>query len=722
MSGFGIRFALIVLVALAAGGSNVGVGASADAPAIQRFSVLADATVDPAHTQLRLGRAKDLRAGTRTRALLRFRLRGVHGFVLRANLSVLLRSGHGVLLVRSAGKKWSEQRVSAANAPRATGPAARGVVGRAGAWTNVDITQFVRGSGTLSLSISSTTPVRLDSREGGHAPRIAVETGPDQPAFPIRAAFYYDWYPEAWSQQGMQPFTHYQPSVGRYDSGNPALVRSHIAAMQYGNITAGIVSWWGQGHPTDSRLAKILSVTTNMHSAFRWAVYYENEAQGDPSVDQIRSDLEYIQKKYGSSPSFLKISRRPVIFVYGDPNDGCAMADRWKQANTIGAYIVLKAFNGYRACGSQPDAWHQYSPAVEAAALSSSYSISPGFFKANEPAPRLARDLDRWRRDVREMTVSSARFHLITTFNEWGEGTAVESAAEWASPSGYGAYLDALHDNGGAGVTPPNTRDAVLFAAGDIASCDSTGDEATAQILAGTSGTIAALGDLAYPSGTQADFGCYNASWGKFKSRTRPAPGNHDYLTAGGSAYYDYFGTLAGDRNKGYYSYSRGAWHIVVINSNCSAVGGCSVGSPQEKWLRANLKATTRRCTLAYWHHPLFSSGGHGAESQMRPIWDDLYRAHAEIVLGGHDHDYERFAPQTPAGAADPSGGIREFVVGTGGKNHDRFGPNVAPNSEVRNSDTFGVLKLTLHPSGYDWKFLPEAGHTFTDSGSGTCH
>ncbi len=400
------------------------------------------------------------------------------------------------------------------------------------------------------------------------------------------------------------------------------------------------------------------------------------------------------------------------MFVYGDANDGCGMADRWKQANTGNAYIVLKAFNGYRACASQPDAWHQYSPAVEAAALGSSYSISPGFFKANEGSARLTRDLDRWRRDVREMTVSSARFHLITTFNEWGEGTAVESAAEWASPSGYGAYLDALHDNGGAGVTPPNTRDAILLAAGDVASCDSTGDEATAQIIAGTSGTVAAVGDLAYPSGTAADFRCYDSSWGKFKSRTKPAPGNHEYLTSGASAYFDYFGSLAGDRSKGYYSYSRGAWQIIAINSNCSAVGGCFVGSPQENWLRAVLKATTRRCTLAYWHHPLFSSGGHGPQSQLRPIWDDLYRAHAEIVLGGHDHDYERFAPQTPSGAADPNG-IREFIVGTGGKNHDRFGPNVAANSEVRNADTFGVLKLTLHPSGYDWKFLPEADHTF---------
>ena len=158
-----------------------------------------------------------------------------------------------------------------------------------------------------------------------------------------------------------------------------------------------------------------------------------------------------------------------------------------------------------------------------------------------------------------------------------------------------------------------------------------------------------------------------------------------------------------------------------MINSNCSAAGGCKLGSPQEKWLRPDLNGTTQKCTLAYWHHPMFSSGQHGNDVAMRPIWEDLYQAHAEVVLVGHDHDYERFAPQTPSGTPDPNG-IREFVVGTGGKNHDRFKTAVpAPNSEIRNDDTFGLLKLTLRPDGYNWLFLPEAGKTFTDAGSGVC-
>jgi hypothetical protein len=264
----------------------------------------------------------------------------------------------------------------------------------------------------------------------------------------------------------------------------------------------------------------------------------------------------------------------------------------------------------------------------------------------------------------------------------------------------------------------------VLVAAGDIASCSSSGDEATAALLDGISGTVLTLGDNAYDSGTPSQFtNCYQPSWGRHKARTRPSAGNHDYLTASASGYYGYFGAAAGDPTKGYYSYELGAWHIVVINSNCSQVGGCQAGSPQEKWLRADLAAHPAACTLAYWHHPRFSSGtSHGSSTTMQPIWQALYDANADVVLSGHEHNYERFAPQNPAGQADAARGIREFVVGTGGKSHYGFGTPL-PNSQVRNSDTSGVLKLTLHATSYDWRFVPESGKTFTDSGSNfACH
>ncbi len=264
--------------------------------------------------------------------------------------------------------------------------------------------------------------------------------------------------------------------------------------------------------------------------------------------------------------------------------------------------------------------------------------------------------------------------------------------------------------------------DPVLVGAGDIAACDSPGDEATAKLLNRIGGTVVTLGDNAYDNGSADDFAqCFGASWGRFKERIRPAAGNHEYKTHDGTPYFDYFGAAAGERGKGYYSYQLGAWHVVVLNSNCDGVGGCDTGSPQERWLRADLAAHPTKCTLAYWHHPRFSSGLHGSSEFMQPIWQALFDAGTDVVLVGHDHNYERFAPQDAEGRADPARGIREFVVGTGGSRHYQIKTTIA-NSEIHNDDTFGVLKLTLHSTSYDWQFVPVAGKTFTDSGTAPCH
>jgi hypothetical protein len=214
---------------------------------------------------------------------------------------------------------------------------------------------------------------------------------------------------------------------------------------------------------------------------------------------------------------------------------------------------------------------------------------------------------------------------------------------------------------------------------------------------------------------------CYGPGWGRHKARTYPALGNHEYDTGDASAYFNYFGEAAGDPAKGYYSYNLGQWHIVVLNSMCEKVGGCGATSPMLSWLKNDLAANPTRCTLVDWHHPLFSSGAFGNYIKMKPAYQALYDNHADVVLSGHDHIYERFAPQDPSGAADPRRGIREFVVGTGGAPLAGFG-TIKPNSEVRNNDTNGVIKLTLRSDSYDWEFVPVAGKNFTDSGSGSCH
>ncbi len=280
------------------------------------------------------------------------------------------------------------------------------------------------------------------------------------------------------------------------------------------------------------------------------------------------------------------------------------------------------------------------------------------------------------------------------------------------------ATIEGMRGQAGVSVSAQPATSVTLVGAGDIADCDTDGDEQTAALLDTIAGTVFTTGDNAYSSGSATDFAqCYDASWGRHKGRTRPAPGNHDYRSASGGPYFAYFGALAGDSRTGYYSYDFGAWHVIALNSNIDM----HVGSDQEKWLRADLGATTARCVLAYWHHPRFSSGTkHGSQPKTAPLWQALQDSGADLALAGHEHHYERFAPQTPSGGADPDRGIRLFVVGTGGAKHYPFGTPIA-NSEVRNGDSWGVLRLTLWPDAYSWQFIPVGGK-FRDSGSGHCH
>jgi hypothetical protein len=289
---------------------------------------------------------------------------------------------------------------------------------------------------------------------------------------------------------------------------------------------------------------------------------------------------------------------------------------------------------------------------------------------------------------------------------------------------------------GTPGSTPTTGRPAApvatLIGAGDIAACGSggpsaSGAEATARLLdtipRDPSTVVFTAGDNVYSSGTPSEFsGCYDPTWGRDKDRMRPAPGNHDYGTAGASGYFNYFGSVVGAPGQGWYSYDIGAWHVVVLNSNCSSVGGCGAGSAQEQWLKADLAASAARCTLAIWHHPRFSSGTtHGNTTEVGPLWNDLYAFGAELVVNGHEHVYERYGPQRPDATADNAFGIREIIAGTGGNSLYQFGGS-QPNSQVRNAATNGLLKLTLRPDGYDFNFMPVAGQAFTDSGSGSCH
>jgi hypothetical protein len=316
-------------------------------------------------------------------------------------------------------------------------------------------------------------------------------------------------------------------------------------------------------------------------------------------------------------------------------------------------------------------------------------------------------------------------------------------------PAGtYTAQVSQADAAGNVGASAPDTfsvsGDPVIAAAGDIA-CDPANkffggvspracqDAATAKLMVGGGyAAVLPIGDEQYDCGAYDAFQqSYDRTWGQFNSIAHPVPGNHEYHTVGlnnttdcggsaASGYFQYFGSRAGPTGTGWYSYDVGSWHVIALNSNCDYIGGCDAGSPEEQWLAADLAAHPAQCTLAYFHHPRWSTDAAGDDPDMDPFWQDMYAAGVDVVLNGHAHSYQRFVPQDPNGNADPSRGIREFIVGTGGDGTSSFSP-ATPNLVVRNGNTYGVFNLALHPGGYNWSFIPVSGSTFTDAGTGTC-
>jgi hypothetical protein len=317
-------------------------------------------------------------------------------------------------------------------------------------------------------------------------------------------------------------------------------------------------------------------------------------------------------------------------------------------------------------------------------------------------------------------------FYLIPPGDDSAEFAATESGANAPVLDldyGSGAATAAAAAGAGALIGSP----VLLMGAGDISDCANDGDSITAEMLdeavaEDPEAIVFTTGDNVYGEGTPEQFAqCYEPTWGRHKDRTRPSAGNHEYATTDAEGYFAYFGEAAGEPGQGYYSYEAGAWQVLVLNSNCDEIGGCDAGSPQETWLRQELESSEAACTVAYWHSPLFSSGQHGNDPTVQALFTALYDDGAEVVINGHDHNYERFAPQDPQGTHDPVAGVRQFVVGTGGRGNREFG-DLVPNSEARFIDTFGILKMSLYDNGYEWEFVPEDGSGFTDVGVEACH
>ncbi len=304
--------------------------------------------------------------------------------------------------------------------------------------------RFVVSGEAHDLDSGTTIPVTFTlGADGTVADFRGPSADPTQPVFPIRGAFFYPWFPENWTQFG----TVYHPALGFYDSGDRGVAARELDALRYGNFAVGIYSWWGRGSGTAARLAMHLDVARQ--TPFRWAIYYEPEGYATPTPEQIRDDLHGLANDF-AKPAYLRIGGRPVVFVFEQATDVCDTAARWSQANDLGAYVVIDAAVNPSAvplCRTQPDSWHLYAFSPEGNVQLPGYNstIAPGFVKVGDRV-LLPRDLDRWRRNVSDMIASREPWQLVISFSEWGEGTAVEPALEWSSPSGYGSYLDVLHE------------------------------------------------------------------------------------------------------------------------------------------------------------------------------------------------------------------------------------------------------------------------------------
>jgi calcineurin-like phosphoesterase family protein len=598
-------------------------------------------------------------------AYLRFDVTGLTGTVTGATLRVFSRtsSSTGISLRPVASNLWGETTITYANAPPSGAEVAKSAI-TSGAWASLDARLLVGGNGTVSMAIKTTssTSRTLDSREGVNRPQLVITTNAAPPANSL------------------------PPSI----SGT---------ASEGETLTAAPGAWNG---------------TEPISYAYRWG---RCDAAGANCADIPGA----ASQTYTLGSSDVGATVRVAVTASNVMGFGTAQSPALAVAAPAGPPVQPLSVQTPTISGAT----------VEGGTL----SAEPGIWSGTQPISHAY----QWRRcDTADPTCPDIPGATNQSYTLTGSDVGATVRVSVTASNVVGSS-QAISDQTAVVTTAPSP---VIAAAGDIA-CDpgsssfngglgtsgSCHQKYTSDLLVGTGAArVLTLGDDQYENGTLTAFGqSYDPTWGRLKSITSPAVGNHEYGTAGAAGYFDYFNGVgnqngpAGDRTRGYYSFDVGAWHLISLNSNCSRVGGCGAGAPQEQWLRQDLAASGAQCTLAYWHHPLFSSGSYTpGVSSVKPLFQALYDYSADVVLTGHDHNYERFAPQDPAGTLDQARGIREFVVGTGGKSHYQQGVPIA-NSEVRDSTTYGVLKMTLHPTSYAWQFVSEAGQTFSDSGSEAC-
>ena len=672
-------------------------------PALQTTSSLtftaeADALVQEQNPDTNSGTANYLdviQAKNRSiESYLRFTVSGVSGAVQSARLRVFCtteNTGNGPA-VYATGNTWTETGITWNNRPTHNGGAAdnKGSI-PSNAWVEYDVTSFLlSGNGTFSFVLAgdSRDNVRFSSREGGSPPQLIVTfgaTGPTATPSPTKPSGSTST-PTATMTQPSAATATWTPTVaqptatlaGTSPAGGTftfnAIADSYVESSNLGTNYGSSTQIRVDGSP-DVRSYLRFNVQ-GLSGAVTSATLrvYGNSAQSPGYDARIVADNTWVESSivYNNAP--------PVGNVIG--SSGNVAANTWTSVNVTSYITGNGTYNlSLTTSGST------------AISLSSREGANP---------PQLVIQTGGGTGPTPTSTPTSAGNPTATPTRTPTPNAPTATPTRTPTPASNPT------------ATPTSSSGSVvLVGAGDISRCDNNNDEATAGLLDGISGTVFTTGDNVYDSGTTTEYtNCYNPTWGRHKSRTKPVPGNHDYNTSGASGYFQYF-----NNPPAYYAYNLGNWRIYALNSEIDV----SASGAQGNWLQSDLAANPRQCVLAYWHKPRWSSGStHGSTSSMQAIWQILYNAGAEVVINGHEHNYERFAQMNASGAT-VSQGLREFVVGTGGASHYGFGTALA-SSEVRSSTTYGVLKLTLNASSYSWQFVPVAGSTFTDSGSANCH
>ncbi len=717
------------------------------------FSPIADSYVQGDKPATNYGTAAQLRTdgSPAVRSFIKFDVQGLSGTIEQVTLRIYANSQQSVgFEVHQGDNLWSETALIYDNQPGFS-PAIIAASGKvvSNHWYDLDVTSSIGGNGEVSyvLTTRSSTALSLASRESAFGPQLLVTTDGENPTpavtstpsplptpAPTAVEFTPTPSPTETSTPTSSPTETFTPSPSPADTSTPTSSPADTStptsspADTSTPTSSPVETFTPSPSPADTSTptSSPAETSTPTPTATPGSTSVPPGAAGDIVFSPIADS--YVQgdkpaTNYGTAAQ-LRTDGSPAVRSF-------IKFDVQGLKGTIEQVTLRIYANSQQSVGFEV---HQGDNLWSETALI--YDNQPGFSPAIIAASGKVVSNHWYDLDVTSSIGGNGEVSYVLTTRS---STALSLASR---ESAFGPQLLVTTD--GENPTPavtstpsplptpaPAGTDPVVIAAGDIV-CDSStdcvpDDMAASQVAIDQNpDAVLVLGDLCHTPSADCFDNYYAPTWGRSNAISYPITGNHEYMVTGAQPYFDYWNGAgntsgrAGDRSQGYYSFDLGSWHVIALNSQCEQVGGCNSGSRQYTWLQQDLQNHPNACTLVYYHIPVFSSGGR-ANNNMLQIFTLLYNKGAEVVLNGHDHIYERFAPQDPAGRQDAARGIREFIAGTGGANHT-FIASVAPNSEVRNEDTFGALKLTLHPDGYDWQFMPVAGKTFTDSGSSACH